>query len=149
VLLKTQAVSVPGRMELQDIDNKRVIMDGAHNTSKMTAFIDSYQKTYPDTKPPVLLAFKDDKEYRELIPMLGSFANKIIVTTFNTSQDLPVKSLDAQLLADEFKKAGIEAIAIPNQQAALQALLNEPGDMAVITGSFYLLSQLRKSKLKT
>jgi dihydrofolate synthase/folylpolyglutamate synthase len=147
VLQQTQHIQVPGRMDVREINGKTVVMDGAHNASKMTAFITSFQHKYPDVRPCVLLAFKNDKEYQEILESLSKFASKIIVTTFETSQDLPVISGDPQPIVDELLKLGSDAQAISDQHVALQALLEESGDIVVITGSFYLLSQLRKSKL--
>jgi dihydrofolate synthase/folylpolyglutamate synthase len=147
VLQQTQKTRIPGRMDIRMIGDKQLVMDGAHNASKMSAFIESFLSLYPHIKPAVLLAFKKDKEYAELIPMLSKFASTIIVTTFNTSQDLPVVSQDPQLITDEFTKVGALVQAIADNEDALRTLLQQPEAVLVATGSFYLLSQLRKSKL--
>lgn len=147
VLSQTQLLQIPARMDARQINGKTVVMDGAHNASKMTAFIASFQHKYPNTKPAVLLAFKNDKEYQEILKPLSELASEIIVTTFETSQDLPVISQDPQQIVHELEQIGVKARAIADQDAALEALLETTEDIAIITGSFYLLSQLRKSKL--
>ncbi len=147
VLRKTQELQIPARMDSKQINGKNVIMDGAHNAQKMTAFVNSFKHLYPDIKPTIMIALKDDKEYQSVIPILAPIAGEIITTTFNTTQDLPVTSMDPELLAQAFRGIGAEASSIPDQNEALEALLQTDNDVCIITGSFYLLSQIRNSGL--
>ncbi|HWB38874.1 MAG TPA: Mur ligase family protein [Candidatus Saccharimonadales bacterium] len=147
-LLQTQDLQVPGRMDIKKVGNKQIVMDGAHNYQKMAMFVDSFHKLYPDAKPPVLIALKQGKEYEELAGLLAGFASSIIVTTFEVSQDAPTKSLEPEVLAEALKQAGAAGVrVISNSEEALRELLDRTQDVGVVTGSFYLLSQLRKSKL--
>lgn len=147
VLEATQHVQVPGRMDVREANNKTVVMDGAHNIQKMKAFVDSFHRLYPGAKPAVLLALKEGKEYEELVPLLAPLAGRIIVTTFKTSQDLPVKSMKPELLAEALKKGGAAQVeSLPDQKDAFQALMAAPEKICVITGSFYLLGQIRNNE---
>ncbi len=146
-LAKTRQTVVPGRMEIKRLGGKTVIMDGAHNAQKMAAFTGSFRRLYPGVKPAVLLALKTGKEYEELILPLMSLAGRIIVTTFETSQDLPLKSTDPDMLARAFRQAGMSEVqSIADHRAAFQALLAAPEQICVITGSFYLLGQIRNNE---
>jgi dihydrofolate synthase/folylpolyglutamate synthase len=141
----TQALQVPGRMDYRAIDGKILIMDGAHNTQKMAAFVTSFKQRHPNTKPAMLVAFKTGKEYVELAPLLASFASSIIVTTFTTSQDLPATAIDPHKVAAAFIAAGNSNVfVIQDKLKAYKALRDKPSSILVITGSFYLLSQLRR-----
>jgi len=145
-LRASQQLKIPGRMDIRQSGGKALIMDGAHNGQKMTAFVDSFKRLYPGAKPAILLALKNGKEYEDLVPLLVPLAGRIIVTTFNTSQDLPAVSMDAKVLAEAFRAGGAAHVeSLPDQQAALQALMSAPEDVRVITGSFYLLSQIRNN----
>lgn len=147
VLQEVQKLQIPARMDVRKLKGKTLIMDGAHNAQKMTAFVSSFKKLYPDTKPTVLLALKEGKEHQELVPLLGLLAARVIITTFNTTQDLPVKSMDPRVLAKQFLESGIGNIKVaPDQHEAFQSLIKAPEEIVVITGSFYLLSQLRKKE---
>ena len=145
VLQETQHVLIPARMETKQVKGKTVIMDGAHNAQKMTAFLESFKHLYPNVKPAILLGLKEGKEYQELIPILAPIASRVITTVFNTSQDLPARSIDPAILSKLFIDQGIEAETITDQKAAVQALLNSPESVCVITGSFYMLSQIRNN----
>jgi dihydrofolate synthase/folylpolyglutamate synthase len=143
-LAMTQAVQVPGRMDVRTVQGKTLVMDGAHNVQKMTTFIKSFQRAYPGVRPAVLLALKKDKDSAALGPLLADFAARVIVTTFASSQDLPAMPTDPEALAETFRQAGVTAVtAEPDSHAAYQQLLAAPEPVGVITGSFYLLSQIR------
>jgi len=114
----------------------------------MATFVTSFQDRYPNVKPAVLLALKEGKEYQKVLPLLASFAARIYLTTFKTSQDLPARSIDPSIMAAELHRCSEELLVecIPDQHIALQALMDAPDKIVVITGSFYLLSQLRKNE---
>jgi dihydrofolate synthase/folylpolyglutamate synthase len=138
---ETQKLQVPGRMDVRDLGNKILVMDGAHNGQKMTAFIESFKERYPNQKPAILLALKQGKEYEVVVPLLVQLASRIIITTFKMSQDLPVTSIDPTELAAAFSKAGATTVeVITDHNNAFQALLAAPEKIVIITGSFYLLS---------
>ncbi len=144
---QTQLVRIPGRMEITRASGKTLIMDGAHNKQKMAAFITSFQQLYPNAKPAILLAFKQGKDYQDTIEPLAALASRIITTQFITSQDLPAISMDSEVLAQAFRAVGVNNVqSIPDHQTAFRALLNSPENIAIITGSFYLLSQIRNNK---
>jgi dihydrofolate synthase/folylpolyglutamate synthase len=145
LLLKTQAIQVPGRMDAMTIQGKTLVMDGAHNGQKMSTFIATFEQRYPNQKPAVLISLKQGKEYTEVAPLIASFASSVIVTAFRTSQDLPAQSIAPAELAEAIRFAGNEHITVvADYQKALRVLLRKDEKLLVITGSFYLLSQIRK-----
>ena len=135
---------VPGRMQVVMVGTKNVIMDGAHNQQKMQAFVASFAQRHPVLKVPVLLALKNGKDYDLVLQALLPIASNIIFTTFNTSQDLPVVSANPNLLAKYCESIQFTHYTVePHQHSALKELLASTSKTVVITGSFYLLSQLR------
>ena len=147
VLQLTQAVQVPARMEARQLGGKTIVMDGAHNAQKMTAFIGSFQQQYPGQEPAVLLALKQDKEYQSVVPLLAALTSHIIITTFESTQDLPIRSMDPDELAKAFTAANVANVTvIPDHHQAYEALLSSAEPIGVITGSLYLLGQIRNSE---
>jgi dihydrofolate synthase/folylpolyglutamate synthase len=145
-LRQTRQIKIPGRMEILKLKGKTVVLDGAHNAQKMAAFVASFRKLYPAAKPAVLIGLKAGKEYEELMPLLQPLTGRIITTAFKGAQDLPFKSLDPAILAEAFKSKGLPAESLPNQAAALNQLLSGPEPVVIITGSFYLLGQIRNNE---
>lgn len=143
VLTKTLHTYIPGRMDTRQLHGKTIIMDGAHNVQKMSALIDSFHGLYPGVKPTVVIALKHDKEYPSIAKLLSTFAARVIVTSFNSSQDLPVHSMEPAVLAEAFE--GIPVQVERDPQVATRMLLQDSGSVGIITGSFYLLSQIRNN----
>lgn len=141
---QTQEIIVPARMEVNEVDGIKVVMDGAHNESKMTAFVSSFQKKYGTRKVPVLLALKVNKDYENIVPLLHQIGSEFIVTTFDHSQDLPSSAIppgDIQRVLQQGHDIRVRCIANPHN--AYAELMESGSDLVVITGSFYLISQLR------
>lgn len=149
-LRETLQVQVPGRMENVIAGNKMVIMDGAHNAAKTQAFTESFVAAYPDKRVPVLLAIKNNKDVAGIIPYLQRIASEVILTTFEVAQDYwRIKSADPAHVETALREAGIANIrTIADPFEAYRALLAVRSDVVVVTGSFYLLSQLRKRKME-
>lgn len=143
----TQSVQVPARMDARTVKGKVVIMDGAHNEQKMATFLASFGQMYPGVKPAVLLALKEGKDSSNLGSLFAPLASELIITTFNTSQDLPARSIDPSELAKVFRHGGVQNVsAVSDQHEAYKKLLASSAKVCIITGSFYLLSQLRKKE---
>lgn len=143
--LATQNIVVPGRMETLAKGTKKIVLDGAHNEQKMSALVESFQARYVDIKPVVLLALKEGKEIAEITSLIGPLAQKIIVTQFHEVQDLPFRAMDPARIAEEFKQYDSLSVAIePDSKKAWNLFLNETESVGLVTGSFYLIAELKK-----
>jgi dihydrofolate synthase/folylpolyglutamate synthase len=142
-LKESRGTIIPARMEIKRVGAKTIVMDGAHNEQKMTALVRSFQQLYPEVRPAILIALKKGKNYQKIVQILSPLASSVIVTIFNSTRDLPVKALDPEQLAEAFRSFTMVPVQVVNDQAkALQTLLAR-SNVTIITGSFYLLSQLR------
>ncbi len=143
-LIKSFKVQVPGRMEIIKLRNKTLIMDGAHNEQKMSAFVKSFQTKYPNVRTAILLALKQGKEFQTVLPLLKPICSRLIITSFDVMQDLPTTSISPEKLADSAESLGfIDVSTEPDPLGAYQKLMASTEDTLIITGSFYLLSYIR------
>ncbi|MFT4532281.1 MAG: dihydrofolate synthase/folylpolyglutamate synthase [Candidatus Saccharimonadales bacterium] len=137
-------VVVPGRMQQYERpDGSLLIMDGAHNKQKMNAFVSSFTEKYPGVKATILLSFKKGKEFEGAIDALSEIVSDLIITTFNTSQDMPAVSQDPEVVLRYCRTKGIYCSVETDNSKALELLLSSGSKMKIITGSFYLLSEIR------
>lgn len=135
---------IPGRMEIRKLeDGSTIIMDGAHNEQKTKAFVESYKKMYPNQKADILLALKQGKEYRDVLQNLKPICARLILTTFDTSQDLPAVSQNPRDLEKVCRELKLDCKIVRKNTEALDNLLTSKGIIKLITGSFYLLAQVR------
>lgn len=137
---------IPCRMETFKINEKTVIFDGAHNPQKMSALIESLKKIYPDKKLAFLFACKKEKAHEEMLSGITTIADKIYLTSFsNSKQDNPNFSKDPLVLEKFLHSKGFDDCKIIDIcESAIRKLLNKNGDILVVTGSFYLIAEIRK-----
>lgn len=146
-LEESRNVYIPGRFDVRKLGDKTLIMDGAHNPQKMAAFVEGFKNLYPRQKAAVLISIKGGKDSSAIVDELVPIAERAVTTRFNAEQDMPAHSMDPGRLAEALTDRGVPAEAIEDQLRAVQALLSGPEDICIITGSFYLLGQIRSSKL--
>lgn len=146
-LAEASSTYIPARMDIINVASKTVVMDGAHNAQKCESFVSSFKGIFKRKKATVVLALKDGKEFNEVLDVLKPIVNELIITTFDTSQDLPAVSMPTEKLAAAAKAKGYQHVhSISSNNDALQAALLGANELVVVTGSFYLIAQLRKSR---
>lgn len=118
-----------------------VIMDGAHNPQKMSAFTESLQQLVPlsNKRVVVLCALKNTKHIQQtlkpLLPLTGSF----ILTTFPGSYPLSVLE---RAIRKHGKRIMIKKISNPEQAYRELRKQLQAEDLGLITGSLYLIGKL-------
>jgi dihydrofolate synthase/folylpolyglutamate synthase len=139
----TMHIQIPGRMEQLRYKGKTIIFDGAHNKQKMDTFVESYKKLYPKHRPAILLAVKDGKDVKEIASSLKPLASTIIATQYQENQDYRANSWPAKDVAMAFG-GKVEVITEPDFKKAFRRLMLTDSDPVVVTGSFYLISKLKR-----
>jgi dihydrofolate synthase/folylpolyglutamate synthase len=141
-LEKIRRLTVPGRFETVTRRGVNVLRDGAHNEQKMQALVGTLRATYPGQKWAIILAMKQSKDYEAVIRLLAPITSRAIATRFELSQDVPIRSVDPDLLIKEFGKYGVECDEYPTVAKAVDAFINQNEQHILVTGSLYSLSQV-------
>ncbi len=134
-----------GRLSIYRISKKMVIFDAAHNEQKMKAFIQAIAHLYPKYKFNFLIAFKSTKEIKPLLQIIAPLAKSIMITSFKIyTHDWFHESIKPKLITSTLSQIGFTNYRIKtNPKMAFADLLNSKDKTKiVITGSFYLLSEL-------
>lgn len=142
------ATSWPGRLEkLQR--NPLVIMDGAHNPQAMEKLVEALPVYFNYSKLLLVLGVLDDKDTEKMLKSILPLADTVIFTkpTLQRAAD-PQKIADFALnkLSFQGKKFVVSSFAAAFEEA-LQ--LAGPTDAVLVTGSLYLVSDIRAYWLKT
>ncbi len=143
----TQKMTVPGRMEVIEIEGKQIVLDGAHNEQKVTAMAKSFRAKFPGVKPVVLMALKEGKELKTIAPILASLASEVIVTQFSEVQDLPFGAMDPHEIAKVLEQYKLRVTAEADTTKALHQFVKKTEDVGLVTGSFFLIAELKKAGL--
>ena len=142
-------LQIEGRFEQIDYNDQPLILDGAHNPQKISAFLGSLFKIYSDDKFNLILAFKDKKDVDAMLAEVIKYRdnwNCVIITSFEVNQDMPIKSVEVDILESKIIELGITNYRIePNIATALELISTlEPEVITVITGSLYLVGGVKK-----
>ncbi|MEK7558899.1 MAG: Mur ligase family protein [Patescibacteria group bacterium] len=125
----------------------KLILDGAHNVDKMKAFLSSLNKYFPKEKKIFLVAFKKDKNIKEMIKQIQKYAEKIIFSEFLAVTDMS-KSASYQISNIKYKISNKpETYYEKDSKKALGVSLklaqNIPDSIIVVTGSLYFVGEIR------
>lgn len=127
----------PGRYEHINIDDKLIILDGAHNPDGMKLLLNSLSHDYPDKKISFLIGFLSDKEWKTMTDMILEYKNieKIYVRDIDYYRNLASSSI-SNYLSSEYNKS---STSIKN---IFDATKNE--NILCVCGSLYLIGQVKK-----
>lgn len=127
----------PGRYEHININNKLIILDGAHNPDGMKLLLNSLSHDYPDKKISFLIGFLADKEWQTMTDMIIDYKNieNIYVMDIDYYRNLSSSSISEYLSL----KHNRPSTSIKN---IFDATKNE--NILCVCGSLYLVGQIKK-----
>lgn len=131
----------PGRMELLRIGNKRVLLDAAHNLDGALHLAWALKDIHRYRRLVLLVGILGDKERKKMIDLLGPLGDQVIITR----PDNP-RASDFADVAPWFSSYCKNVAVVEEVEEALLAGLAsiEEEDLLCITGSIYLLKDIRK-----
>lgn len=139
----------PGRLELIS-QNPKILLDGAHNVDGMKALAAALASNgiYKRKRLIFCLGMLEDKEIEKAVSLIASIADKIIVTR----PDSP-RAGNWEYAADiAGRYLGKEnVLAVENPVRAVRKALAGlgPEDMLCVTGSLYMLAEVREYLLSS
>lgn len=131
----------PGRFEVIS-KNPYIILDGAHNTQGIQAFVNSIKEYFPTGKIILLLGILKDKEVHAMLEILLPIVKEVITLTPNSPRAMPAKEL-----ANVIKNIslGIEVKDIDSIEAAIAYIKQYPrNEILAFTGSLYMIGEVRR-----
>ncbi|MEB8264455.1 bifunctional folylpolyglutamate synthase/dihydrofolate synthase [Mammaliicoccus sciuri] len=111
-----------------------ILIDGAHNKESIDALVDTLKQYYSDKKIDVLFAAIDGKPIGKMMSSIEEIANRFYVTTFDFPKALPIDAV-----YDYLEHHYIEKV-----QDYPQFIEQYDGELLVVTGSLYFISEVRK-----
>lgn len=145
-LKEASSITIPGRMEKYLIGDKTIILDGAHNSQKIQNLLKSLENEIDLGDSCFVLAVGQNKKPHllEMTQAISKYANHVILTSFNGSQDFKHASLSPGYLKSYFED--IPAEKTIDLDDAVEKALSRPEKTIIFTGSLYMVGPVR-SKL--
>ncbi|MCV7286677.1 hypothetical protein H7J87_15215 [Mycolicibacterium wolinskyi] len=132
---------LPGRFERHVVNDRDVILDGAHNNVKLMALVDTVRALYPGRRATWVLAGKADKDLQSVLAAVTPVAAHIVATQIPEDGPGPIApSLPAACLAERARARGLRAIAVADPVAAIATAMDLGDGPIVVTGSFLHLA---------
>lgn len=121
-----------------------VILDGAHNPSKIRALLEDLKKL-KYRKLILVFGVAASKDGKAMIQLLAPVAAKIFTTRFELGERKCTPPSLIANLARRFSKNGTMIKIFLDPREALELALNiaNPHDLVLVAGSFYLTGELR------
>lgn len=119
-----------------------VVFDGGHNEEGVRAALDTAKRVFGGEKAVILTGVMADKAYDTMVAMIAQEAREV----FTLKPDNP-RALDAEELANTYRKCGVKATAgytIADALAAARDRAKELGAPLLILGSLYLYKDVYK-----
>jgi dihydrofolate synthase/folylpolyglutamate synthase len=135
----------PGRLEMIS-QSPRIVLDGAHNPEGAETLARALRETYRYEKLHMMVGMLSTKNHSGYLTHILPLADSLIITEPDFR-----KKLDAGALAervDELLKESAhrpEVVVEPDWKKALERLIGAagPNDLAVVSGTLYLISDVR------
>lgn len=132
-----------GRFQYEIIKGRMFILDGAHNPQKISAFVNSVKHKYPGKKFVVIYGSKKREDIKEILEIISSISGKLILTEFNSHQDIEHKSISQDELVRDLNEIGFKNHEkTKNTQDAINKAVKYESEPIIITGSLYLISEV-------
>ena len=137
-----QKISLPGRMEYFP-GRPSIVFDIAHNAEKAFALRESIERHFPDRRLTFVSAIADGKDVAGMLTAWEGLPAQFIFTTFPESHLRPVRPYN---LANAAQLHGLTARAVEDPEEALMLArrMAAAEDLIVVTGSTYLVGELRR-----
>ncbi len=128
-----------------------LVLDGAHNPTKMKAFVSGLTKLFPKEKKVFIVGFKNDKDIRGMLKEIIKVVDYIIATEFHGKTDVIVRSSKNALNLKSLilnLKSNAKVFVERDSRMALEKAINisarqYDNTIIIVTGSLYLVGEIR------
>lgn len=140
ILRGLQSVHWEGRLEVLG-RSPMIIVDGAHNPAGASVLRETLVGVFPGKRIVLVLGVLRDKDYRGIVRRLVPLAHGVILTRPSSDRALHPRELEG-----EARKYSRDIEVIENPGKALERALTraQSEDLVCLTGSLYLVGEIKK-----
>jgi dihydrofolate synthase/folylpolyglutamate synthase len=131
-----------GRIEVMQ-QQPKVVLDGAHNEEKIEALVKALPTVFTYDRLILVLGMLETKNAEPIVRMLASIADQVITTEPDVKGKPAIPEDELARIARRVGAKHVRAGGAPLE--ALRKALTDarPGDLVVVTGSLYLIGEVR------
>ena len=141
-------VHCAGRLELID-SRPQVLLDVAHNPTSVEALTHFLTQHFPDTKLHLILSCSKDKQYEDITNLLTPLFHSVTFTKYTRNPRAVEPHVLYQSAVTACNNLASRTQTEPNPLLAFQQATEnaDENDLVVVTGSFYLIAELRQQAI--
>lgn len=128
-----------GRFEIFSIDDRTIVIDGAHNPDGAAALRRSLDAQFPDRPRRFLFGVLGDKDYESMIDILFRPTDEAIVTRPQSP-----RAAEPIVVCKKLRRNSIRAEPVENLADAFDAWLNGGSGLLIAAGSLYMIGAVRQ-----
>lgn len=137
----------PGRLEMIS-QEPRILLDGAHNPEGAASLAESLQHTYSHQSIHFMMGMLQSKKHEAYLRHILPLVNTLILTEPDYGRKMEaaqLRDIAERLIEESGRQGQVNVITEPSWKAALEQLkqVTEPNDLAVVSGTLYLISDVR------
>lgn len=137
----------PGRLEMV-CEKPRMLLDGAHNPEGAATLAQALRDTYRYERLHIMMGMLSTKHHPDVLRHILPLADTVIFTEPDFRKKMDAESLKhiaEQVMEGEGDIQCPTILVEPDWHKALEQLqaMTEPGDLAVVTGTLYLIADVR------
>ena len=132
---------LPGRMQTIPVDGKVLVFDGAHNAAAAELLAVTIKQTYQGSRNVhAVVAHTGTHDGVAFAAALAPALTSVIVTV------IPERGQGPKPVEDAYLRAGVPVAVVAHPVDAVHHAMEgaAPGDIVIVTGSFYLAGVIRK-----
>lgn len=135
-------IQIPARVEEFEYKGKVVVLDGAHNPQKLGVLAEYMKEKFNGKRVGMVFALKNKKNLKENIEAARGICGGVILTSW---RDKGVNGLVKESVEEMARRVGFEEVLVVKGAMKAVDLMVERTevDIVVVTGSFYLVSEVR------
>jgi dihydrofolate synthase/folylpolyglutamate synthase len=133
---------IPGRMEVYP-GHPTVVFDIAHNAEKADHLVRSLRESFGDRRFSFVVAIGESKDATEIVRALATLPAGFIFTTFEAAGRHAIKPARLASIAESVGTWG-RAVNDPVEALAIARRNSAASDVVVVTGSTFVVAQLRE-----
>ena len=127
------------RFEVFDIDGKTVVIDGAHNSHGISAFLRSAQKFFAGKKVHYIFGILNEKDIYRACDVISGVNGAITVTSVPSE-----RCINPEEVYELISKKHTDTVYKQNNTDALEYALQSDCEVVCILGSLYMAGEMRK-----
>jgi dihydrofolate synthase/folylpolyglutamate synthase len=131
-------VEWPARLEMLEVDGRRVLLDAAHNVDGAQALAAYLERWHPD-RPALVIGAMRDKDVDGILAALLAVTGPVVVTQAATPRAMPAPELQQRVLALD---AAREVMVEPDPGAAVERAL-QIAPIVCVAGSIFVAGAVR------